>query len=547
MGIPYYFSHIIKTHPNIIKKLIRNETRIDNFFLDSNSIIYDAFHKLDKTKMTSSIQKKEVGKTIIHSVITKIEKYIQEINPLNITYVAFDGVAPFAKMDQQRTRRYKSAFLNNIKKSLSRNENGGRDGDVNDIFDTVSITPGTMFMKELGDTITEHFKKNSNIIISTSEEYGEGEHKIFQFIRENPLLQNGNIAIYGLDADLIMLSINHLYLCSIFLVRETPHFVNMVATDKSSNSDEDLNVLDIKKLDEALTTINGCSSEEYVFLCFLMGNDFLPHFPALNIRTGGIDKIMEEVVYNKKSFIIENGSIKWENFYKLISSLAKQEERFIIEEFHLRNKTSKRVFDISTPEKIYEKFESIPVFEREMEKYINPLEKGWQERYYKVLFNIDFMTYEKKRIICLNFLEMLEWCFKYYKNGCPNWKIKYNYHYPPLLEDLVKFIPVFNKEFVPYQRPEPVLPIVQLIYVLPKESLKKEILLSQVVSLEVKNKLFECKEWYKSDNEFIWAFCKYFWESHICLPNISIQDIENKLIISYPKMKSKTKTEIKKN
>ena len=106
MGIPAYFSYIVKNHPEIIQKIVKDGTlKIENFFLDSNSIIYDSVRNIDIDNLTNS-----VSLSIIHRVISKIEEYISLIQPSGVIYIAFDGVAPVAKLDQQRDRRYKSWY-----------------------------------------------------------------------------------------------------------------------------------------------------------------------------------------------------------------------------------------------------------------------------------------------------------------------------------------------------------------------------------------------------------------------------------------------------
>ena len=78
--------------------------------------------------------------------------------------------------------------------------------------------------------------------------------------------------------------------------------------------------------------------------------------------------------------------------------------------------------------------ENIPIIERNDELYIDPLSDNWQYRYYRVLFDIDYDNKEHVKKICINYLESLEWTFKYYINSCPDWNWKYNYHYTPLFE-----------------------------------------------------------------------------------------------------------------
>ena len=55
-----------------------------------------------------------------------------------------------------------------------------------------------------------------------SDTPGEGEHKLFQHLRESKINLDSNILVYGLDADLNMFGLNHLTYCSnTFLYRET--------------------------------------------------------------------------------------------------------------------------------------------------------------------------------------------------------------------------------------------------------------------------------------------------------------------------------------
>ena len=527
MGIPSYFSYIVRNHPEILQQFENNGFIVNNFYLDCNSIIYDVIHKIDFKTI-----KEEEADLIIRNVFIKIDEYVSLIKPTNNLFIAFDGVAPVAKLDQQRERRYKSLFQTKISRSIYKDTKP-------DPWNTSAITPGTIFMTKLNERVKTYFndpKKYNlqNIIVSTSANYGEGEHKIFDFIRKFPSQHNEttNTVIYGLDADLIMLCINHIPVCkNIYLFRETPEFIKSISSELEPNKEYLLNIPELAD-NITLNISNGKVLNElqkmnrlydYIFMCFFLGNDFMPHFPSINIRTGGVDKMLnayKEVIGNTDENLTNGTTIYWKNVRKLVQFLAIHEEENLKNEMKLRDKKEKYKLPDATPEDKYKKFDGIPVYERSLEKYINPYNNNWRERYYTSLFHID---YDEERIkqICTNYLQGLEWNMKYYTSGCPDWRWSYNYDYPPLLSDLIHFVPYFDTQFIVDKPPQPVSELVQLCYVLPKESL-------QLLPDKLYNILAsKYSHWYDNDCEFIWAFCKYFWESHVMLPHIDIDELES--------------------
>jgi 5'-3' exonuclease len=543
MGIPSYFSYIVKNHPQIIKQFNPNvqvqETEcFNNLYLDCNSIIYDSFYKMDFTNNNISRENREDA--IIQSVLSKIEEYIYTIRPSDKIYIAFDGVAPFAKMEQQRQRRYKSYYQSMISESILPKK-------TKDPWNTIAITPGTNFMRDLNEKTIHYFANQhekynvKKIIVSGSNESGEGEHKLFQYIRSSSEEHRGTKSIvYGLDADLIMLSMNHLSYTSIYLYRETPQFIQNISKDLEPNKSY---LMDIPLLSETLAREMNMNSvgpgpgpgpdkdsdsvvKDYILLCFFLGNDFMPHFPSFNIRTGGLDKLLNAYSSSNARGMVKEGKIQWKKVRQLVEILASQEEKYFREEQKLRNRREKMVYQEDTPENKMRKWEAIPNYDRVIEKFIDPFKPFWEYRYYMSLFEIETeeeIREAKIRDICVKYLEGLEWCLKYYSTSCPDWRWSYRYHYPPLMKDLLRYIPYFEKELVPFQRENPVTEITQLCYVLPKQSI-------YLLPEKIMEKLSPRKdEWYRTDCEIVWAYCKYFWESHIILPKIDLNELEDLL------------------
>jgi len=478
---------------------------VDNIFIDANSIIYNCINA--NANIVEYMD-------IIQLVINEINKLIQICKPTKKIVICFDGVAPVSKLEQQRGRRYKKRYEITNDKDIKK-------------FNTAVITPGTVFMKQLDQIISKEYITNPYVLYFGSNLPGEGEHKIFNYIRDNKdELYNDTNIVYGVDADLIMLSLNSINIIpNLYLFRETPHFI---ATIDNTLKPNELYVLNIKQLLIEIRNETKCDEHDYILICFLLGNDFLPHFPSLNIRTGGVSKLLDnfKIINYMKLIDIENNKINWENFKIYIKQLADNERIYIQEELKLRDKLQRSYYPSHTSEELQIKINALPTYERELEKDINPFTPEWEKRYYSCLFNIPMNKINKKFIkkVCLNYLYGLEWTYKYYNGRCEDWRWKYNYYYPPLLCDLVNYIPDNkNYEFIEVPNTISIDEITQLCYVLPKESLN-------MVPNNIGNLILKShSQWYANQDDdvnFIWAFCKYFLESHVILPEIPIELLE---------------------
>jgi len=296
MGIPKFFKWLTERYPLIIHPIEPNYyPQFDNLYLDMNGIIHNCSHPEWIEDITKPLTEDQITIAIFHY----IEKLFHTIKPRKLFYMAIDGVAPRAKMNQQRQRRFKSAAEAKLELVKAQKEGKKLDAGTSP-FDSNCITPGTAFMEQLSIKLEYFIRKKINedkswrdvkVILSGHETPGEGEHKIMEYIRVEKMKKDHNPneshCLYGLDADLIMLS----------LASHEPNFAllreEVVFGKKKKPSRDDppprffllyINLLR-EYLDQEFRLRRDTSLlpfpfsveniiDDFILMCFFVGNDF---------------------------------------------------------------------------------------------------------------------------------------------------------------------------------------------------------------------------------------------------------------------------------
>ncbi|KAK7178692.1 5 -3 exoribonuclease 2 [Paraphaeosphaeria sporulosa] len=411
MGVPAMFRWLSQKYPKIISSVVEdlpkkvgdesipvdrtkpnpNGEEFDNLYLDVNGIVHPCSHPEDKPAPKTEAD-------MMLTIFEYTDRVVGMVRPRKLLYLAVDGVAPRAKMNQQRSRRFRSAREAKEKDEekvaflkLLNSQKDSRGEDITSLeqvvektWDSNAITPGTPFMFLLAESLqywcaykftTDPSWRDMKVIISDASVPGEGEHKIMNFIRSQRAMPTHNPntrhVFYGLDADLIMLG----------LATHEPHF-RVLREDVFFDSGKDKSCTkcgrkghirpkcphpdDGSKLTEEEARDEWDAAEhplkpfiwvhinvlreylavemdspqrkfphdveraldDWVFMCFFVGNDFLPHLPSLEIRDQGIDlltKIWRDLLPQMDDYVTKNGFPNMIRVEQILAALARQE------------------------------------------------------------------------------------------------------------------------------------------------------------------------------------------------------------------------------
>ncbi|KAI9780412.1 MAG: 5'-3' exoribonuclease 2 [Candelina submexicana] len=418
MGVPALFRWLSQKYPKIVSPVVEaqpheidgeeipvdttgpnpNGEEMDNLYLDMNGIVHPCSHPEDRPPPATE------GEMMLE-IFKYTERVVNMVRPRKLLMIAVDGVAPRAKMNQQRSRRFRSAQEAKEKDEdkeefikLLKSQKGGiiDNGEPNLLsrktWDHNAITPGTPFMGILAASLRywTAYKLNTDpawekikVIISDATVPGEGEHKIMEFVRSQRSSPehdpNTRHVMYGLDADLIMLGLGT-HEPHFRVLREDVFFQESKARTcrlcgqkghkaeecrgeaKAPNGEFDekdksvslkpfiwLHVSVLREYLEAELYVPQQpfrfdlerALDDWVFMCFFVGNDFLPHLPSLDIREDGIDTLIaiwRDNIPAMGGYLTKDGHVDLDRAQFILNGLAKQEDAI----FKRRRQTEER-------------------------------------------------------------------------------------------------------------------------------------------------------------------------------------------------------------
>jgi 5'-3' exonuclease len=519
MGIPSYYKKLADRIKGLITK--SKPSAIEALYLDFNCLIYHCARRPNSTLPPFPTEFDEIP--IWESLLlTDIVKYIaflwHEVGQPEEVFIAVDGVVPFAKVKQQRLRRFKSVWLAQKEK-----EAGIRPNIPS--WDTNCITPGTDFMKRLGQRLSELCAKHKGWTVSTDLEPGEGEHKIMNRLRARAPSTNP-IVVYGMDADLIVLTMLNSQ-SPTFLLREDSE---MGVVQVNGRNEETFSYFSIDVLKKTLWPAQGASVPyetvlEYVAAMSLLGNDFLPHSLTVKIKDDGHSFLIKELAAlyesNQRLLSREDGliTVNWNSLHWLLSRWAKEEDSRFLHTVKRKLQMRGRVEDILENYPVHQAIEQPLVSVSKGEWTLKPV---WKDTYRKEWLQCP--TQDDIHRCCQEYLQGFQWIVDYYTGQRPvNLFWFYPRLVPPLWEDLVAELEHYSVPPIPVSAELPLQPQEQLALVLPMESwhfLGKSVL---------RDTLAKYPQFWPKSFGFFTAGRTRMWECEPLLPLIPVSYLRRKV------------------
>lgn len=466
MGVPRVFGWIQKKFKSNKKIVISSPERdIDNLYIDANCL----FHPMCFIVLgfyPKWEDKKKLEDVMMKRIMSYLDYIMDHVSPKKKIYISVDGVAPQAKSVQQRYRRYRSIDDILLRESILRKHGV----EPPKRWLNTPITPGSEFMERLHNKMIKYCialkkRKNIPVIYSSCHTEGEGEHKILDDIRNSNDTNEETNCIYGLDADLIFLSLasqkNNIYLlreATIFgkpktsidyknddPVKDVEQELLYVSIDLMRKSIHNHVIMNIKNNKNKFNEYQ--IANDFIYFCYLMGNDFIPHIPSLDISTGGLDLTVKAYIecinkyectlfdYNKMTvnFIFLRDMFKFfekREHYYFTNILPKHKEKMKKRSCPFNEPHKKELWNIDNMNINFDDPVMLGVGNNEEYKI----------RYYEHYFKISSDHQELIDKICYEYLKATKWIMLYYFKQCPSFSWKYPYLIAPFASDLYKYM-----------------------------------------------------------------------------------------------------------
>jgi len=500
MGIPSYYKKLLHELPQLVTRR-HPDAAVDWFFMDFNCLIYHCLHAMPPYSGGESWENE-----LLSRVVAYTRKVIRQVAPKQGVFLAIDGVVPMAKMRQQRLRRFKSVWLH------------AREAG----WDTNAITPGTAFMKRLHASLETMIREHGRGMwrLSTSDVPGEGEHKIMAEWRTGQYV--GNAAVYGLDADLIVLSLlgrRHLK-GSAWLFREE---VDKGAVQYDADGEELFEWFSIDTLEAWLTrgAANPAAAEAFLLnygcAMSILGNDFLPSSLGLKMRDDGHAELLRALQVLPHPLVYPSTKeISVEGLQALFRILATHEAQRTEKALEKKLWFARGASETGLGENNW------PLSQREEFVLWNTQRGGlradWTQQYAA-------LQGEKKDKVVHEYLYGIQWIWSYYTGNmndiCFNWY--YPFSLPPLWEWVRDTLhngtmPTFPGEVM--VRAAEIRPTEQLVLVLPLESW------SLIPSCKEKRFPYYAPHFFPSTFSFESVGKRFFWECEARIPLPSVHELK---------------------